>query len=181
MRARAMRVVGGELRGRHLEAPRGNDIRPTAERTREAIFSILHDVREARVLDLFAGTGALGIEALSRGAAEATFVDSAEIAVATIIANVSRLGLRERSQVVRADVRGLRPSGTFELVLADPPYAGADAFGPILTRALALVLAPGARVVVESDRRAPIELGLALALERRYGDTLVRVYKAAQP
>lgn len=180
MGARAMRVVGGELRGRHLEAPRGKGIRPTAERTREAIFSILHDVRDARVLDLFAGTGALGIEALSRGAVHATFVDSAEIAVATIGANLSRLGLRERSQLVRADVRGFNPSGVFDLVFADPPYAGAAAFGPVLTRALGPVLAPGARVVVESDHRAPIALALPLALERRYGDTLVRVYDAAQ-
>ena len=181
-RTRSMRVVGGELRGRRLEAPRGNDIRPTAERTREAIFSILYDVRDARVLDLFAGTGALGIEALSRGAAHATFVDSSQIAISTIALNVSHLRLRERSALVRAELgAGWPAAGTFDLVFADPPYATASTFGPILTRELPGVLAPGARVVTECDHRAPIELGLPLRLERRYGDTLVRVYERAEP
>jgi len=176
----SMRVVGGELRGRRIEAPRGGAIRPTAERTREALFSILYDVCGARVLDLFAGTGALGIEALSRGAAHATFVDSSPVAIGTIGTNLSRLHLTERARVVRADIRiAPLPVGEapFDLVFVDPPYAGAAGFGPILTRELPRTLAGGARIVTESDRRQPLELELPLSVERRYRDTLIRIYE----
>lgn len=172
-----MRVVGGEFGGRRLAAPRGRATRPTSERAREAIFSILAGISGERVLDLFAGSGALGIEALSRGAAHATFVESDPGAAAAIEANVALLGLEARARIVRGDFReALAGAERFELVFIDPPYARASDFGPVLTRELPRVLAEGARVVSESDRRAPLELGLPLSLERRYGDTLIRIH-----
>src|SRR5574340_694484 len=104
-----MRIISGEARGRHLRAPRGAATRPTADRVREALFNILGDVAGLAVLDLFAGTGALGLEALSRGAASAVLVDNAEAAVRVIQANVALLGYEDRSRVLRLDVvRALR-------------------------------------------------------------------------
>jgi 16S rRNA (guanine966-N2)-methyltransferase len=178
-----MRVVGGELGGRRLAAPRGRATRPTSERTREAVFSILGDISGARVLDLFAGSGALGIEALSRGAAHASFIDSETAAIRTIVGNLERLGLRERALVTRADIAtaALVAAEPLDLVFVDPPYLRASDFGPLLTRALAPLLKPGARVVSESDRREPLELGLPLSLERRYGDTLIRIHQHPAP
>ena len=174
-----MRVIAGRLGGRTLVAPRGRATRPTPERVREAIFSILDPVAGDRVLDLFAGSGALAIEALSRGAASATLVDSSEAAVAAIRRNLAALELdaevrRQRAmaflEAAPADAR------QYDLVFLDPPYRHASATGPGLSAALAPVLAPDARVVAESDRRAPLELDLALRAERRYGDTLIRIY-----
>jgi 16S rRNA (guanine966-N2)-methyltransferase len=173
-----MRVVAGEFGGRLLQAPRGRATRPTSARAREAVFSILGDVTGARVLDLFAGSGALGIEALSRGAAHATLLDSDVTAIRAMILNLSRLGLKERSMVVNADVR-IAPIPSLEgydLVFVDPPYAQAGEFGPLLSDALPAMLRPQARVVSESDWRRPLELGLPLILERRYGDTLIRIH-----
>jgi len=177
--SRAMRIVAGELRGRRIMAPAGRATRPTAERTREALFSILGDISGARVLDLFAGSGALGLEALSRGAEHATFVDDAQDAVGVIIANIAALELHERATVVRADARlAPRWDGPFDLVFVDPPYAEAGELGPLLAHELPSQLSPGGRVVTESDHRAPLELALALRLERRYGDTLIRIHQA---
>ena len=173
-----MRVVAGELRGRRLATPpKGAGVRPTADRVREALFSILGDVSGARVLDLFAGTGALAIEALSRGAAEATLVDTDTGIVAR---NVAELGLEPRARVVRGDARGFmrRERGTFDLVFCDPPYRLADRLGLELDRSLPPLLARDARVITESASRAPIELALPLADERRYGDTTVRIHTA---
>jgi 16S rRNA (guanine966-N2)-methyltransferase len=175
-----VRVIGGRFGGRTLVAPRGRATRPTPERVREAIFSILADVRGASVLDLFAGSGALGIEALSRGAAHATLVDSSPVAIAAIEANLSTLQLGADVVPVRAlpFLRNARTSGReYDLVFLDPPYRQASALGRELSPALPPVLAPGARVVVESDRRAPLELGLPTDRdERRYGDTLIHIY-----
>jgi 16S rRNA (guanine966-N2)-methyltransferase len=174
-----VRVVGGRFGGRTLAAPRGRATRPTPERVREALFSILGSVADERVLDLFAGSGALAIEALSRGAGSATLVDSSEAAVGAIRGNLSALGAeaevrRQRAltflEAARADAR------QYDLVFLDPPYRHAGALRGELTVALAPVLAPGARVVAESDRRDPLELDLALHDERRYGDTLIRIY-----
>jgi 16S rRNA (guanine966-N2)-methyltransferase len=174
-----MRVVAGEFGGRKLAAPRGRSTRPTSERTREALFSILADVSGARVLDLFAGSGALGIEALSRGASHATFVDCAAAAVQAIDLNRMQLGVTDRTVVLQADVRDRRvvPGVGFDLVFVDPPYRETADFGPLLDSELPRLLRPGARVVVESDRRAPLDLALAMILERRYGDTLIRIHQ----
>jgi 16S rRNA (guanine966-N2)-methyltransferase len=174
-----VRVVAGRFGGRRLAAPRGAHTRPTSERVREALFSALGDVSGARVLDLFAGSGALGIEALSRGAAEATFVDSSAAAARAVRANLASLGIE--AEVQRADARAFlratRKRGRqYDLVLIDPPYRRASALAGDLTGALPPVLAPGARVVVESDRRAPLELDIPLLDERRYGDTLIRIH-----
>jgi 16S rRNA (guanine966-N2)-methyltransferase len=147
---------------------------------REALFSILGDeVAGARVLDLFAGSGALALEALSRGAAEAVFVDSSAAAVAAIRRNLSTVGVEAevRRQDALAYLRSAsRDARQYDLVFLDPPYRRATALGRELSAALTPVLAPGAWVVAESDRRAPLELGLALLDERRYGDTLIRIH-----
>ena len=140
------------------------------------MFSILGDVDSARVLDLFRGTGALAIEALSRGADEATLVDT-DVRLAR--ANVERLGLEARARAVRADVaRFLRraPEGAFDLVLCDPPYGLAERKSAPLGPSLARALAPGGRLMIESSPEAPLAVELPVLRERAYGDTLVRVH-----
>lgn len=180
-----MRVIGGRFGGRPLQAPRGRATRPTPERVREALFSILGAVDDLRVLDLFAGSGALGIEALSRGAAMVTLVDSAGDAARAIRRNVGSLGAEAevRRQSVSSFLEQAREAGRqYDLVFLDPPYDQAPKLGPGLSAALVPVLAPGARVIGESDRRAPLELGrLTPRDERRYGDTLIRIYSHDPP
>ena len=176
-----MRIVAGRWGGRRLISPRGDAVRPTADRVREALFSILGEfVQDARVLDLFAGSGALGLEALSRGAAQATFVDSAAASVAAVRANLEALD--GEAEVRRADA--VRFLGTakgetrqYDLVLLDPPYRLAERLGRELSETLPAVLAASALVISESDRRAPLPLDLPLADERRYGDTLIRIHE----
>jgi len=174
-----LRVAGGELGGRRLSAPAG--IRPTQGLVKEAIFNMLGPaVEEVTVLDLFAGAGALGIEALSRGSATATFVDDREAAVRVIRRNLNALGLGERGSVVRSDVtRWLttHPDKVKEasLVLLDPPYNDA-----ILQYALALLdalVAGGTTVVVEHAhrQRLPRLHRLQSLRQRRYGDTAVSI------
>ena len=176
-----MRVIAGRYRGARLRAPRGEATRPTSDRVREALFSILSPVDEARVLDLFAGSGALGIEALSRGAGSAVFVDSAPAAVAAVRRNLEALGLEaevsRRPAIAFLEGAAIR-GAQYDLVFLDPPYRLASAVGPELSVALSPVLATGARVVTESDRRSPLALDLPLADERRYGDTLIRIHGA---
>jgi 16S rRNA (guanine(966)-N(2))-methyltransferase RsmD len=174
-----VRVIAGRFGGRRLSAPRGALTRPTADRVREALFSVLGDLEGARVLDLFAGSGALGIEALSRGAAEVTFVDSAPAALRALRDNLTALDLE--AEVRRADARGFlrgaRKTGRqYDLVFLDPPYRRAAALARELDRDLPAVLSPGARVAVETGRQAPLQLGLPLLDERRYGDTLIRIH-----
>jgi 16S rRNA (guanine966-N2)-methyltransferase len=177
-----MRVIAGRYGGRRLKAPPGANTRPTADRVREALFSILGDrVTQARVLDLFAGAGTLGLEALSRGAAHATFVDNAPRALAALRANVD--ALEAEAEVVRADVlRWLRGAsgGTrqYDLVFLDPPYRRAAELGEQLSELLPPVLATGALVIAECDRRTPLELTITATDERRYGDTLIRIHAA---
>ena len=184
-----LRITGGELGGRRIASPRrSGHVRPTTERVREAIFSILGDLGEARVLDLYCGTGALAIEALSRGAQQATLVDTRpELARE----NVESLDLSERSGpwhgqrgravVVRSDALaflGRAPEGGFDLVLCDPPYELADRTSAQLAPQLRRVLAPGGRLMLETSVEQPLEVDLPLLRERRYGDTLVRVHAA---
>lgn len=170
-----MRVVAGELGGRRLVSPRGGEVRPTADRVREALFSILGDIDGARVLDLFAGTGALAIESISRGAVGAVLVDSDP---APARRNVEALGLGDRARIVRGDAREFirREQGSFDLVFCDPPYSLADRLGPDLDKLLPPCLAPEARVITESAARAPLALSLPLVTERRYGHTLIRIH-----
>jgi len=176
-----VRVIAGIHGGRRLVAPAGRATRPTGDRVREALFSILGPLDGLRVLDLFAGSGALGIEALSRGALSAEFVDADAAAVRVVRANLGTLGLD--ADVRRRDARAFlqeaaRARRQYDLVFLDPPYREADAVGAALAEALPPVLAPGARVTGESDRRAPLPLPLPLATERRYGDTLIRIHQA---
>ncbi len=174
-----MRVVAGELGGRQLAAPRGWKVRPTSDRVREAIFSALGDVGGMQVLDLYCGTGALAIEAISRGAAAATLVDRD---IRPALGNVRNLSLHDRIDLVRSDVvRWLEQRATsdeqrsqrFDLIFLDAPYKLADRLGPELETHLPGSLAEGGRVIVESPVRAPLELSLPLLRERRYGRTLV--------
>jgi 16S rRNA (guanine966-N2)-methyltransferase len=173
-----VRVVAGQWRGRRLVAPPGRDTRPTSDRVREALFSILGPLDGEAVLDLFAGSGALGIEALSRGAARATFVERAPAAVRAIRTNLAAVGADAdvRVREARAFVRDASAAGgPYDLAFLDPPYRDAAGLGPALE--LAPLLASGGRVVSESDRRAPIVLpGLEVLDERRYGDTLIRIH-----
>ena len=172
-----MRITGGELGGRRIRAPKGPKLRPTTERVREAVFSILGDVSGARVLDLFCGTGALAIEALSRGAAEATLVDTHPAAARK---NLEGLELTGRAKTVRADAaRFLRRAGegSYDLVLCDPPYRLADRLTSELDPLIRRALAAGGRVMIESSPDNPLQMTLPLSTERAYGDTMIRIYR----
>jgi 16S rRNA (guanine966-N2)-methyltransferase len=170
--------VAGTFKGRRLEAPRGTRTRPTADRVREALFSMLGDVQGARVLDLYAGSGALGIEALSRGAGSAVFVERDARAAAAIERNLAALGLDAR--VARQDaLRFLtRAGGPFDLVFCDPPYDSASRLAGPLAERLPALIAEDARIVTESDKRNPLELPLPLRTERTYGDTRIAIHGA---
>ena len=163
-------------------APRGHRVRPTSDRVREATFSALGErVEGARVLDLFCGTGALAIEALSRGSATAVLVDRDP---RTALGNVERLGLRERVELVRADAgrwladRVEQPEAPrFDLVFIDAPYRLADRVGQELETRLPLLLSDGGRAIVESGARGPLRLAsLASLRQRRYGAADVSIY-----
>jgi 16S rRNA (guanine(966)-N(2))-methyltransferase RsmD len=177
-----VRVIAGDLKGQRLVAPRGWKVRPTSDRAREAIFSVLGErVEGARVLDLCCGTGALAIEALSRGAARATLVDRD---VRAALGNVERLGLAERVELVRADVSrwlAARPEEgedpRFDLVFVDAPYRLADRVGQEIDTRLPLLLARGGRAVVESGARRPLRVeSLPRLRQRRYGAADVSIY-----
>jgi 16S rRNA (guanine966-N2)-methyltransferase len=182
-----VRVVAGTARGRRLVTPPGTDVRPTLDRVRESVFNALGStdaVRGAVVVDLFAGSGALGIEALSRGAATATFVDTSRASLDAVRANLDATDLAGDATVLRRDALDLLAAGPeaiggpVDLVLADPPYAF-DRWSELLI-ALRPVLADGAVVVVESDRpldegarEVVADLGGGILRERRYGGTVV--------
>jgi 16S rRNA (guanine966-N2)-methyltransferase len=174
-----VRVVAGACKGRRLVAPPGAGTRPTADRVREALFSILGGVDGLWVLDLFAGSGALGIEALSRGAAGALFVDSSAKAAAAVRRNLDQTGLTaevHRRDALRWLAAAERP---FDLVFADPPYDLAARVAGPLSELLPAVLATQARIVTESDKRAPLWLALPLVTERTYGDTRIAIHRGA--
>jgi len=178
-----MRVIAGRLGGRRLKAPSGTVTRPTSDRVREALFSMLGNVEGASVLDMFAGTGALGIEALSRGASGVVFVERHAGAVRALRDNLRALEIEPaQTDVRRADaLTALRSARareeTYDLVFIDPPYRRAHDLGPELSAVMPSLLRPAARVVVESDRRAPLELGMQIEQERRYGDTSIRIHR----
>lgn len=177
-----MRVIAGSLGGRRLKAPPGRGTRPTSDRVREAIFSILGELDGERVLDLFAGTGALGIEALSRGAASAVFVERDVRAAGVLRENLGALGLgRDRAEIRRSDaIAALRTAAEraelYDLILIDPPYGDAPRLGGRLSALLPALLAPNARIVAESDRRGALELEAPILTKRRYGDTSITIH-----
>jgi 16S rRNA (guanine(966)-N(2))-methyltransferase RsmD len=181
---RGLRVVGGELRSRRLVGP-PDGVRPTSDRVREALFSKLGDVAGARVLDLFAGTGALSAEALSRGAETAVLVDVSARSLAVCRRNVDALGLGKRATVLAGDalrvMRRLGDRGPFDLVFLDPPY-GSERLAEVLPGLVDLaLLAPDATVVVETAKRHSLAPppGLEVTAERDYGDT--RITWMSQP
>jgi len=169
-----MRIISGRWRGRPIVAPKGQSTRPTTDRAREALFSMLASrlgsFEGIAVADLFAGTGALGLEALSRGAAHCTFVENDRAALAMLRQNVERLGAGERAAIRAQPVQhAAPPPHPCDLVLMDPPYA-ADLVETALARiADAAWLAPGALVSVETDRVIAPPPGLAPEAERRFG------------
>ncbi len=178
-----MRIVGGSLGGRVLRAPAGAATRPTSEKVRQALFNILDDVTGDHVLDLFAGTGALGFEALSRGAASATFIDLARPALNVLRENLATLGVADRATLVAGDAVALAarhvPASPWRIVFVDPPYRT-----DLAVRAVAALpvvhLAERAVIVIEHDRRnaPPDAVGSLLRTdERRYGDTFLSFYE----
>jgi 16S rRNA (guanine966-N2)-methyltransferase len=176
-----MRIIAGSRKGHTIQAPRGRDTRPTSDRVRENVFNLLGPVDGAHVLDLYAGSGALGLEALSRGAARVVFVDRDADAVRTIERNLDKLRLPAR--VLREDVLSLLAAEAvarrkYDLVLVDPPYAMFSDLQPALARYLPAVLAPDGVVVVESDARTEPELPLTLRTSRRYGSVRVTLFEA---
>ena len=173
-----MRIIAGKFGGVRLRAPAGSSVRPTSGRVREALFSILGDeILEASVLDLFAGSGAVGIEALSRGAAHATFVESGRSVTETLRRNLETVDCMAQARILTADVfRGIRQlgeaAGSFGIVYADPPYQFTKY--PKLVRALgeAEILGPAARIILEHASRDDPELPNGFVVERCdiYGD-----------
>lgn len=185
-----MRIVGGEFRGRPLATPRGDAIRPTTDRTREALFNVLAHAHAgrlegARVLDLFAGTGALGLEAISRGAAHCLFVEESAEGRGLIRENVESFGLQGRTKIFRRDATSLGSAGTippFDLLLADPPYGKGLGQKALLSVAGGGWLVPGALCVVEELAAAPfaVDNEFVLVDTRHYGDTVLRFLEFAR-
>jgi len=177
------RVIAGELGGRVLKLPRGLSTRPTGAKVREALFNVLADVSGAKVLDLYAGSGALAIEALSRGAGSAVLVEHDRAALACIRENLAALELATRAVVVPARLpRGLARAlahGPFDLVFCDPPWADlADAGETLAALVRGSGLAPGARLALEHSVKdvAPAVAGLAVTDRRSWGDTAVSLF-----
>jgi len=169
-----VRIVAGQFRGRPLQAPEGQSTRPTADRVREALFSMLASrigsFEDLRVADLYAGSGALGFEALSRGAAHATFVDTDRAAATAINANGDKLGVTDRIRVLGASAQNLPKTDAFDLIFADPPYAVGS--GSAVTKSVkhAGWLAEGGWLAVETERGDSVDpLDLVVEVERDIG------------
>lgn len=183
-----MRVITGDAKGRRLLAPKSKKIRPALDQVKEAVFNILFDVAGQSVLDLFAGTGSMGIEALSRGASHATFVDDFISAIVLIKKNLERCGFKDRASVikspVRAAIRRLSKHGTtFDIIFVDPPYLK-DLVNPALEAlSQSSLVAPASIIIVEHHPKEPIgEIdGLKVTDSRRYGQTLISFLKRKGP
>jgi 16S rRNA (guanine966-N2)-methyltransferase len=179
-----VRIIAGEWRGRLLRAPPGKSTRPTADRTRETLFSMLASrlgsLDRLAVADLYAGSGALGLEALSRGAAHCTFVETDRTALEVIRANVEALGAAERATVVAGSAARLLPAGPFDLVLADPPYGKGSGSVAAAAVAEASWLARGGWMTVETERGDSVAAGpFTIDAERDVGRarlTLLRYF-----
>jgi 16S rRNA (guanine966-N2)-methyltransferase len=179
-----MRVIAGSRKGHTIAAPRGLETRPTSDRVRENVFNLVGPLDEAAVLDLYAGSGAMGIEALSRGASRAVFVERDADAAQTIERNLERLRLTG-ARVVRADAltalaQEAAAGRKYDLVLVDPPYGVYSDLQPQLARYLPPVLAADALLVVETDARVEPELPLAFRTSRRYGQTRITVFEGGE-
>ncbi|OJU49420.1 MAG: 16S rRNA (guanine(966)-N(2))-methyltransferase RsmD [Mesorhizobium sp. 61-13] len=184
-----MRIVGGEFRGRPLATPNTHAIRPTTDRTREAVFNVLahrfpDNLDGARVLDLFAGTGALGLEALSRGAGYAMFIEESTEGRGLIRSNVEAFGLTGKTRIFRRDATALGEAGTlapFNLLFADPPYGKGLGERALQSAQQGGWLALGALCVVEEAASAQFEPGSGFSIvdERSYGETVIRFIEVA--
>ena len=182
-----MRVIAGRFRGRQIHAPPGMTTRPTTDRARQAIFNILGPLDGLNVIDCFAGSGALGIEALSRGAARATFVETDRAAVRAIEDNLRRLGLEKRGTILEVSVERAQPRiariAPLDLVLADPPWKMAQEAAVAVATLVRGQLAQGARVLLGHPTERPIELeestGLVLTDRRKWGGSGMSFYEEA--
>lgn len=183
-----MRIIGGTSRGLHLTPVGDGDakahLRPTSDRVREAIFNLLINggyggpVQGARVLDVFAGTGALGLESLSRGAAECVFIENGATSTAILKRNIGLMRAEARAEILRRDAvkPGLNPGAAFDLVFLDPPYG--KSMGEAAIAALATWLAPEALIVWEENTKPLTPAGFTLEDQRKYGDTIVTILRA---
>jgi len=181
-----MRIIAGTARGRPIQGPKGEGIRPTSDRVRESLFNIIGPWLEGRVLDLYAGTGALGLEALSRGATRAVFADSGREAQGLIEKNLTALGFEQHTELLKMDAaRALdlceRRADAFDFIFADPPYDAQAATWLVERLATSKVLAAGGTLIIESDKRepAPNDARLPQVDERKFGDTRIRLYRRA--
>ena len=183
-----MRIVGGEFRGRTLVSPRDDTIRPTTDRVRESLFSIIasryhEQLNNGRILDLFAGTGALGLEAISRGAEYCLFMENSPHGQSLIRENIANLDLAERTKLFRSDATKASKIGNlkpFSLVFADPPYNKGLAEKAIAALHKGEWLAHGAIIIIEEDSSATLSEieGCQLIDQREFGDTKMSFYKA---
>ena len=178
-----MRIIAGTRKGTIISAPRGEDTRPTSDKVRGAIFNILGDVSGQSVLDLFAGSGALGLEALSRGAESALLVDNRAAAVKTIAGNIAKLKL-ENAVLARRDYlvilkNAAKKGQRYDLIFIDPPYKMLRVVLPELGNRLTEVVKEGGKIVIESDLREQVSLPFELETEKRYGDTRISVFRQA--
>jgi len=177
-----MRVTGGTGRGRRLKAPPGSRVRPTSDKVKQALFNILGErMADALFLDLFAGAGGIGIEALSRGAGHVVFVDSSRASLNVVRQNIEQTGFEDQSRAVLSKVESFlkKPSGSYDIVFLDPPYA--DELQPLLELiAGAGILKPDSIVIAEHFKKqsSPADAGvLTLYREAKYGDTVLAFYK----
>ncbi|MBD0291076.1 MAG: 16S rRNA (guanine(966)-N(2))-methyltransferase RsmD [Thermoleophilia bacterium] len=175
-----MRIIAGSRKGARIAAPRGDATRPTGDRAREAAFNLIGPLEGASVLDLFAGSGAMGLEALSRGAGHVVFVERERAAADTIERNLDTLRLTGatvlRSDALRALSAEAAAGRRYDLVLVDPPYRALSSLLPSLSAYLPAVVAPEGLVVVESDAREQPELPLPVYTSRRYGSARITVF-----
>lgn len=181
-----MRVIAGSAGGLRLQAVKGMATRPTADRIKESLFSILGPyISGSRVLDLYAGSGSLGIEALSRGARHAVFVDRAPSCIQVIRANLEHTGFTDQAEIVRGDalatVRRLAADGCrFDLIFADPPYEQGLAARTLLQLAQVDLLAPSGWIVIEHSAKEEMQdaaQNVSLVRRREYGDTCISLYE----
>ncbi|MFN2466639.1 MAG: 16S rRNA (guanine(966)-N(2))-methyltransferase RsmD [Gaiellaceae bacterium] len=178
-----MRIIAGSRRGQRIGAPKGLTTRPTGDRVREAAFNLIGPIDDASVLDLFAGSGAMGLEALSRGAAHAVFVESDREACRAIERNLEKLNLTQATVLCSDALRALAADAgagrRYDLVLADPPYESFPSLQTPLATYLPAVLADTGLLVVETPARHEPELPLALRTTRRYGSARVTLFEHA--
>jgi 16S rRNA (guanine(966)-N(2))-methyltransferase RsmD len=180
-----IRIVSGSKRGQRISVPLSPSVRPTSDKVREAVFDVLGDVLGLRALDLFAGSGAMGLEALSRGAGSCVFVESDPKVAATLRGNISSLGYQGVASVLGRDYRAAvaalaRGDDLFDLLFVDPPYRMLAEVEETLTPMVCEVVSPDGILVVEGPKSCATTFGLVAVFERVYGDTKITMLKGAR-